>query len=278
MRPVVLALLCGWIAPSILSAQEPAPRHVLVDDVPEGTNWIANARTHMYYPVGCPITASIPEADKLFYKGEESLQKAGFTKSKECDLSAPANPSPTATPAVPVPVPASSAAGTPTPAQPTEKPAQQKNRRKGFWFNGGFGYGSLGCQDCNGRTGSLTGGIALGGSVSQKVLLGVATTGWAKSDNGAELDVGTLVAVIRFYPSATGAFFLLGGLGVGSIRGEISGLGSQTETGFGGLLGLGYDIRVGSNVSLTPFWNGFDVNADNDDAKVGQIGFGLTIH
>jgi hypothetical protein len=277
MRAYVLILLCAWVAPSVLSAQQPGARHVLVDDVPEGTNWIANARTHVYYPVGCPITASIPEPDKLFYKVEESLQKAGFTKSDECDLGAPATRSPTATPAVPVPMP-SSAAGTSTPDQPTEKPAEPKNRRMAFWFNAGFGYGSLGCQDCNGRTGSLTGGIALGGSVSQKVLLGVATTGWAKSENGAELDVGTLVAVIRFYPSATGAFFLLGGLGVGSIHGESSFVGSQTETGFGALLGLGYDIRVGRNVSLTPFWNGFAVNASNDDANVGQLGLGLTIH
>src|SRR3954452_6415025 len=276
MRPFVLILLCTWVAPSVLSSQQAAPRPALVDDVPEGTNWIANARTHLYYRVCCPITASIPAADKLFYKSEGSLQTAGFTKSAECDNTAPGTPAPTATPALPVPSATAAGAATPTPAG--EKPVKQKNRRTGFWFNGGFGYGSLGCQGCDGRTGSLTGGIALGGSVSQKVLLGVATTGWAKSQNGAELDVGTLVAVIRFYPSAAGAFFLLGGLGVGSIRGEISGLGSQTETGFGALVGLGYDIRVGSNVSLTPFWNGFAVNADNDDAIVGQIGLGLTIH
>jgi hypothetical protein len=275
MRSFLLILLCAWVAPSVLSSQQPAPHPALVDDVPEGTNWIANARTHLYYPVGCPITASIPAADKLYYKNEASLQTAGFTKSAECDNSASGNSAPTAAPAPPVP--SATAAAAPTPAPAGEKPAKQKNRRSGFWFNGGFGYGSLGCKDCGTREGSLSGGIALGGSVSQKVLLGVATTGWAKSENGAELDVGTLVAVIRFYPSASGAFFLLGGLGLGSIHAKVSDL-SQTETGFGALLGLGYDIRVGSNVSLTPFWNGFAVNTDNDDANVGQIGLGLTIH
>jgi hypothetical protein len=277
MRPFVLLLLCALVAPSVLSSQQPAPHPALVDDVPEGTNWIANASTHLYYPVGCPITVSIPAADKLYYKSEASLQTAGFTKSTECDSSRPTNPPATTAPALPVP---SATSATPAPAPAGEKSAQQKNRRSGFWFNGGFGYGSFGCQGCDGRVGSLSGGIALGGSVSQKVLLGAATTGWAKSENGTELDVGTLVAVIRFYPSATGAFFLLGGLGVGSIHGESSefGIGSQTETGFGALLGLGYDIRVGSNVSLTPFWNGFAVNTDTDDANVGQIGLGLTIH
>jgi hypothetical protein len=277
MRPFLLILLCAGVAPPVISAQQPAPHPALVDDVPEGTNWIANASTHLYYPVGCPITASIPPADKLYYKNEASLQTAGFTKSPECDNGAPANPAPTAAPALPVP--SASAAATPTPTHAGEKSVQHKNRRSGFWFNGGFGYGSLGCQGCDGREGSLSGGIALGGSVSQKVLLGVATTGWAKSENGAELDVGTLVAVIRFYPSATGAFFLLGGLGLGSIHAKVSDVGSQTETGVGALLGLGYDIRVGSNVSLTPFWNGFAVSISNDeDANVGQIGLGLTIH
>ena len=32
---------------------------------------------------------------------------------------------------------------------------------------------------------------------------------------GATLTVSTVTALIRFYPSATGGFFLLGGLGVG---------------------------------------------------------------
>ena len=35
--------------------------------------------------------------------------------------------------------------------------------RDGFWFNAGMGYGSLGCDDCNGREGSWSGGLALGG-------------------------------------------------------------------------------------------------------------------
>src|SRR5258705_5518637 len=41
--------------------------------------------------------------------------------------------------------------------------------RKGFWFNGGLGYGSLGCDGCGGRTGSVSGTLALGGTLSPKV-------------------------------------------------------------------------------------------------------------
>jgi len=90
--------------------------------------------------------------------------------------------------------------------------------RHGFWVSGGPGYGSLGCQDCSGRTGSVSGNIALGGTLSQKVLPGVSTNG------------------------------------------------------------LGYDIPVGRTVSLTPYWNGFALSYSGGDAKVGQLGLGITVH
>jgi hypothetical protein len=150
--------------------------------------------------------------------------------------------------------------------------------RQGFWFNGGLGYGSLGCQDCGSREGSLSGGLAIGGTLSQKLLLGVGTNGWTKSEDGATLTVGTLTALMRFYPSATGGFFLLGGVGLGQVHAEVSGFGSGSETGVGALLGLGYDFRVGNNVSLTPFWNGFAMSSSETDANVGQLGLGVTVH
>ena len=104
------------------------------------------------------------------------------------------------------------------------------------------------------------------------------TTGWTKDDNGATLTSGTLDARIRFYPSRTGGFFLTGGLGVGMIHVSVDGFGSDTQTGFGAVLGLGYDIRVGSGLSLTPFWNGFAVRNNSSDVNVGQIGLSLTVH
>ena len=277
MRALILLLLACIASTSVVSSQEnqptPAPPHpVLVDDVPEGTNWIANARTSLYYPVGCPVTASIPAADKLFYKSETSLRAGGFTKSDECKGST--TPSNRAPPAI-----RDSSSITKPAAETAHGSPNTKNLRQGFWFNIGFGYGSLGCEACDGhREGSYSGGLALGGALSQKVMLGGGTNAWTKSENGATLTVSTLVALIRFYPSATGGFFLLGGLGVGSIHGEVSGFGSETQTGYGALAGLGYDIRVGSNVSLTPFVNGFATNTSDSDANVGQIGLGLTVH
>lgn len=161
---------------------------------------------------------------------------------------------------------------------PQNAAAQSSQARDGFWFNAGLGYGSLGCQDCGSREGGFSGGLALGGTVSQKLLVGVASQAWTKSEQGATLTAGTLQGAVRFYPSATGGFHLLGGIGVGTVDVEIEGIGGASETGFSAALGVGYDIRMSDNVSLTPFWNGIGIAYDGGDANFGQIGAGVTVH
>lgn len=150
--------------------------------------------------------------------------------------------------------------------------------RQGFWFSGGLGWGTLGCADCDGRTGGFSGGLSLGATLSSKLLLGVGTTGWTKSEDGATLTVGTLDARVRFYPSAKGGFYLTGGAGIGTVSAEMAGFGSGSETGVSMLLGLGYDIRLGKNVSLTPYWHGYAVQAENVDSNIGQFGMAITLH
>ena len=150
--------------------------------------------------------------------------------------------------------------------------------RQGFWFTLGLGYGSLGCEDCSSRDGGLSGGLTIGGTISPKLLIGVGTSGWSKSEGGTTLSVGTLDARLRFYPSTMGRFFLTGGLGVGTISADVGGYGSDAESGLGAILGLGYDFRIGSNSSLTAFWNGVGIKTDNSDANFSQIGIGITFH
>ena len=154
---------------------------------------------------------------------------------------------------------------------------QYPQTRKGFWFNGGLGWGSLGCNDCGSRTGGLSGGLSLGGTISPTFLLGGGTTGWTKSENGATLTVGTLDLRARLYTSPKGGFFLTGGIGLGSISAGFGGV-SASETGGAVLLGLGYDARVGRNVSLTPYFNVFGVKTSNSNANVAQLGLSITIH
>jgi hypothetical protein len=155
--------------------------------------------------------------------------------------------------------------------------AQNSQTRDGFWFSGGLGYGSLGCQDCGARESGISGGLSLGGTITPRLLLGVGTSGWTKTDQGATLTVGLVDARVRFYPQTTGGFFLTGGFGLGSISGSYGGF-SNTETGPGMILGLGYDIRVARNTSITPYWNGYAMQNSNTDANVGQIGLAVTLH
>jgi hypothetical protein len=148
--------------------------------------------------------------------------------------------------------------------------------RDGFWVSGGLGYGSLGCDNCGSREGGLSGDISLGGTISPRLLLGVGSAAWTKSEQGVTMTVGTLDARVRFYPSATGGFFLTGGIGFGQAK--LTGFGTATENGVGTLLGLGYDIRVAKNTSITPYWNGFAMKNNNTDANVGQMGLAVTLH
>ena len=155
--------------------------------------------------------------------------------------------------------------------------AQNAQVRDGFWISGGLGYGMLGCEDCGDREGGMSGGLSLGGTVSPRFLIGIGTSGWTKSQDGATLTVGLVDARVRFYPRTTGGFFLTGGVGVGSMRGSFGNL-SATESGPGVILGLGYDWRVSPNASVTPYWNGYGMKNDNVDANVGQLGIAVTLH
>jgi len=156
--------------------------------------------------------------------------------------------------------------------------AQRPQTREGFWFKGGLAAASLGCNDCDERVSGTGVVIALGGTLSPTVQLGATVNNWYKSEGGATLNVGILAANIRLYPSATGGFYFNGGLGIASIDAEISGLGSGRETGTGLLVGLGYDIRVGRMLSLTPFANLIATRYDDGDLNFGQLGLAITVH
>ena len=159
----------------------------------------------------------------------------------------------------------------------TAAQAQQAAIRQGFWFSGGLGMGSLGSDGSTSRETGMSGDVSLGGTLSPRWLLGVGSSGWSKSVQGGRLTVATLDARVRFYPSATGGFFLTGGIGGASIRASAGGF-SATENGAGAIFGLGYDYRVARNASITPYWNGFAMKSDNNDANVGQVGLAITLH
>ena len=113
--------------------------------------------------------------------------------------------------------------------------------------------------------------------MNEQLLLGVGTTAWYRSEDGVRLGVGTVDARVRFYPLVWSGFFVNGGVGLGGVNFTTEGL-ATTETGVGVMLGLGWDIRMGDNFSLTPFLNGAGIRTSSVDANFGQIGLGFTIH
>lgn len=153
--------------------------------------------------------------------------------------------------------------------------------RQGFWIGLGVGWGSLGCTGCNTRESSGAATLKLGGTLNQQVLLGVESSAWTKNYDAGRLTHATVAFVGQFYPTPESGFFLQGGVGVSELRVEASGFGlnfAATDRGFGATAGLGYDARLGSNFSLTPYglytWGNFDGgNADHF-----QLGLGVTWH
>jgi hypothetical protein len=149
--------------------------------------------------------------------------------------------------------------------------------REGFWIGFGFGYGSLGfdCPGCGDeREGALSGYLKLGGTLSPKLLLGGETNGWSKDISGTTVTAANASAVLYFYPSASGGFFLRGGLGWATLE-----IGDVSESGGGAVFGTGFDIRMGAKTSITPVLNfNFGSLANNFRQNVVQLAVGVTFH
>ncbi len=150
--------------------------------------------------------------------------------------------------------------------------AQQAQTRQGFWIGGGLGYGSMGCEGCD-RVGAPSGYLKLGGTLRENILLGVETNGWSKSDLGTRLSMGNVSGAIYWYPMTTNGLFVKAGAGYSVLDSDFG-----NSSGFGILGGLGYDVRVGRNLSVTPVANWFRGNFESGSTNVLQLGLGVTSH
>lgn len=161
-------------------------------------------------------------------------------------------------------------------AGPRWAAAQHPQTREGFWIGFGFGYGSLGfsCSGCGGSEGAASGYLKLGGTLSPNLLVGGETDGWTKSETGTTVTAGNASLALYYYPQAKGGFFLRGGVGVVTLA-----AGGSSESGFGLVTGVGYDLRVAGNTSITPVAN-FNWGAPESGVKqhVFQLALGVTFH
>jgi hypothetical protein len=159
--------------------------------------------------------------------------------------------------------------------------AQHAQTRQGFWFGGGVGYGSLGlsCDGCGDvdREGGMSGYAKFGGTLRQGILLGGEMNAWTKDEAGARVTLANLSGAAYWYPMATQGLFVKAGAGWSNLSVSSGGLGAD-DSGFGFLAGLGYDVRIARNMSITPVANWFRGGFDGGSADVLQFGVGVTAH
>jgi len=129
------------------------------------------------------------------------------------------------------------------------------HERQGFWIGFGLGWGSGGAScdgTCPDRFGGATFRFALGGTVNRHVKIGGELHGWSNTnDPGVTESIGNVTGSVYYYPSASGNFFLQGGLGYSAYNYDDN-VDKAEAYGAGSIIGIGYDIYLGRKFSLTP--------------------------
>jgi hypothetical protein len=132
--------------------------------------------------------------------------------------------------------------------------AQREAKHQGFWIGFGLGGGYNLADFAAGGRGGVGVYLRMGGTVSQRVLLGGELSGWARDRNGATFAESGIMGIVTFYPAGRGVF-LKGGAGFAGWSSTASSGGtsiSSTAAGFAGTAGVGYDLQIGTNLFLTP--------------------------
>lgn len=175
-------------------------------------------------------------------------------------------------------------------------PALAQNApRQGFTISFGLGAGSAAASyegNTTDRMAGPSGYLRLGGAVTPSLVIAGETHGLTHKDGSLTSHFGYLMAVAQWYPRASGNFHVSGGLGLGVIREDDSDpLFDYELASVGGAaqVGLGYDVRMTRNFSLTPYvnllgigggkptFNGVGQNSTLS-ANAVQFGLGFTWH
>jgi len=157
--------------------------------------------------------------------------------------------------------------------------------RAGFW--GGLALGAGGeafdLRDGRGYSEELyrpTVSFRAGGTVNQSVRLGGEVLAWINERDDEVESLTSLLFIGQLYPSARTGLYLKGGLGIGRNAVEFDEGGNIGDTGFAGLLGAGWELRVGRRWYLNP---SFDVvehrytGRGNERYRERLVNFGLGV-
>ncbi len=176
-------------------------------------------------------------------------------------------------------------------ATPDSGQGQTTPVRDGQWLGVGFGGGfdQVSCDICSGDPKSgFAGYVRFGGTLSSRLLIGAEFNGWTRGEESIRQYLGSLSAVLLWYTRPDGSFYVKGGLGAVGYRAAEDG-DALTALTVGGQVGIGYEYRIGDNLSLAPFANlvlapsaGLSFNGDHATGGATlallQGGLGLTWH
>jgi hypothetical protein len=133
-----------------------------------------------------------------------------------------------------------------------------EGQRRGFWAGLSIGAGgeAFDLRDGLGYSDELyrpTVSLRAGGTVGQHLRLGGEVLAWINDHDDVTESLSTLLFIAQFYPLRSTGLYLKGGLGLG--RNEIDfhdGFAGLGDTGFAGLVGAGWEVRLGRRFYLNP--------------------------
>jgi hypothetical protein len=161
----------------------------------------------------------------------------------------------------------------------------RESSRRGFWLGLGVGAGgeSYDLRPSTGYSEVLykpTVSFRLGGTVSQHLRLGAEILSWINEMGPAVESLNSALFIAQVYPFSGAGLYLKGGLGIGRNAVDFDDGPADGDTGFAGLIGAGYEVRLGRRFFLNPTID--LVGHRYDDGMVGDyrerlVNFGIGI-
>ncbi len=163
--------------------------------------------------------------------------------------------------------------------------------RRGFWLEGAIGMGgesfAFGNEPYTEAIEKPTVSLRIGGTVNPNLRLGAEFTTWWDEYYSPEDDVNItetlthLMAIGRIFPAREIGLFgkVGGGLAVTTSHVEFGN--TVSETGFGGVLGAGYEIKVSPKLFITPAFDYYvsrftERNDDTLKERLWNVSIGVT--
>jgi hypothetical protein len=161
----------------------------------------------------------------------------------------------------------------------------QDSPRRGFWGGLGFGAGgeAFDLRDGLGYSPELyrpTISLRLGGTPSRYLRLGGEILGWIDDQGDRTASITSVLFITQFYPAPVTGLYLKGGLGLGSNEVQFDDGFGVGDTGFAGLAGAGWELRVGRRWFLNPAVDVVEHHytgrgADRYRERIVNFGFGV---